>query len=270
MARPGSSNPRPVKPAPLKAGPSLATGRSGLRTVKVSEMVVRALLDHILAEDLQAGDPLPNERDMVEWLGVARSSIREALRLLEAQGVIAIRTGPNGGPTVREPTADMFAATTTLLLRFMRTTFGEVIDARIDLDPHIISTAALRRTDDQLRALQHSADEMTALAPDPNRFQAPYDRFHHVLGEATGNRVLLTNSVALHKMWSEVDAEVLYSVKRRLATAESHQRMLGALRDRDATAAEEISRHYLVEYKAWVSRRHPGLLARTVEWSSAT
>ena len=244
-------------------------GRNGVRSVKVPKMVIRSLLDYILTENLQAGDPLPNEREMVEWLGVARSSVREALRILEAQGVISIRTGPNGGPIVQSPTADMFAAATTLLLRFMRTTFGEVIDARAVLDPHIIAVAAERRTDEQLHALEGAADQMTAGVTDPVRFQQPYDHFHQILGEATQNRVLLTNSVALHRMWSAVDGEVLYSVKRRTATAESHQRMLDALRTKDAEAAAAISRSYLIEYRSWISRRHPGLLARYVEWSPA-
>ncbi len=257
---------RTAAPSPPQAG---VFGRNGIRSVKVPKMVIRSLLDYIVTENLQAGDPLPNEREMVEWLGVARSSVREALRILEAQGVISIRTGPNGGPVVQAPTADMFAAATTLLLRFMRTTFGEVIDARAVLDPHIIATAAERRTDEQLHQLERSANEMTASVTDPVRFQNPYDRFHQVLGEATQNRVLLTNSVALHRMWSAVDGEVLYSVKRRKATADSHQSMLDALRTQNAEAAAAISREYLIEYRAWIARRHPGLLTRYVEWSPA-
>ena len=77
-----------------------ARGRS--RTVKASERVAQEIVRDIVRRGLETGDRLPLEAAMVEEYGVSRTSLREALRLLEVQGLISLKPGPGGGPGRRD------------------------------------------------------------------------------------------------------------------------------------------------------------------------
>lgn len=69
---------------------------------KAAETVARRVVETILQQGLANGDRLPREAEMVEEFGVSRETLREALRLLETQRLIALRRGPGGGPVVAE------------------------------------------------------------------------------------------------------------------------------------------------------------------------
>jgi len=241
-----------------------------IRPAKISEVVARTLLEHIIEAGLRPGDSLPNEREMISWLGVARGSLREALRLLEGHGVISVKSGPGGGPVVREADPETFAGSTTLAMQFMRVRFGELIDARIAFEPQVAGSAAEHRTPEQLARLHAAASEMTGLAGradlETYRFQTAYDRFHHILAEACHNPVLLMAGVTFRKVWDSLHVDVSYSPDSLAATAKAHREIAGAVDLGDAVAATEASHRHLLQYRAWLARHQPELLERPVRW----
>src|SRR5215204_5074996 len=85
------------------------SGRQGRRVDKVSEVVAREILSEITEQDLQPGAKLGPESEMLERYDIGRSSLREALRILEVYGVITIKPGPGGGPVVRRLSSRDFA-----------------------------------------------------------------------------------------------------------------------------------------------------------------
>jgi DNA-binding FadR family transcriptional regulator len=241
-----------------------------IRSAKISEVVARTLLDHILEAGLRPGDSLPNEREMTSWLGVARGSLREALRLLEAHGVISVKSGPGGGPVVREPDPETFAGSTTLAMQFMRVRFGQLIDARIAFEPQVAAAAAVRRTDAQMAQLHAAATEMTELTEltelELARFRVPYNRFHHILADACHNPVLLMAGVTFRKVWDSLHVDVAYSLDSLAATAQAHHEIAASVASGDAVAATEASHRHLLQYRAWLARHQPELLERPVRW----
>src|ERR1700761_3394215 len=74
--------------------------REARRRAKISQIVAAEIVRYVVDERLEEGDRLPTEAEMLEEFGVGRGSPREALRLLEAYGLISIRQGQNGGPVV--------------------------------------------------------------------------------------------------------------------------------------------------------------------------
>ena len=80
------------------------------RGTKRALLVAHQIVDEIGRSDLDVGDKLLPEQEMLIRYGVARATLREALRFLELQGVIHLKPGPGGGPVVREPKADNFAS----------------------------------------------------------------------------------------------------------------------------------------------------------------
>jgi DNA-binding FadR family transcriptional regulator len=109
---------------------------------KTSEVVAFAVVRYIVDHDLRAGDRLPLEAEMVEHYHVSRESLREALRLLEAQGIVSIRRGPSGGPVVGRAESTNLARTMTLYFQLAGATYSELLRAWRTLEPVAAELAA--------------------------------------------------------------------------------------------------------------------------------
>src|SRR5215218_696691 len=109
---------------------------------KTSEVVAFAVARDIVEHALQYGDRLPLEAEMVEQYGVSRESLREALRLLEAQGIVSIRRGPGGGPVVGKASSMNLARTMTLYFQLAGATYEELLAAWRLLEPLAADLAA--------------------------------------------------------------------------------------------------------------------------------
>jgi GntR family transcriptional regulator, transcriptional repressor for pyruvate dehydrogenase complex len=109
---------------------------------KTSEVVAFAVARDIVEHGLSSGDRLPLEAEMVEQYGVSRESLREALRLLEAQGIVSIRRGPGGGPVVGRAESMNLARTMTLYFQLAGATYDELLEAWRMLEPLAAELAA--------------------------------------------------------------------------------------------------------------------------------
>jgi GntR family transcriptional regulator, transcriptional repressor for pyruvate dehydrogenase complex len=116
---------------------------------KTSEVVAFAVARDIVEHGLQSGDRLPLEAEMVEQYRVSRESLREALRLLEAQGIVSIRRGPGGGPVVGTASSMNLARTMTLYFQLAGATYEELLDAWRMLEP-LAAELAARNPDREL------------------------------------------------------------------------------------------------------------------------
>ena len=109
---------------------------------KTSEVVAFAVVRYIVDHRLESGARLPLEAEMVEHYGVSRESLREALRLLEAQGIVSIRRGPNGGPVVGRAESGNLGRTMTLYFQLAGATYEELLRAWRMLEPLAAELAA--------------------------------------------------------------------------------------------------------------------------------
>src|SRR4029077_8746492 len=105
-----------------RVGPHHATEQR--RSPKTSERVALEIVHDIVAQGVRAGDRLPLEAEMVEQYQVSRASLREALRLLEVQGLIRLKAGPGGGTVVGSVEAANLARTATLYFHLGASTYG--------------------------------------------------------------------------------------------------------------------------------------------------
>src|SRR5437763_5448899 len=159
---------------------------------KVYEQVAEQLLAQIGARHLVPGDPLPSERELTESFGVGRSSIREALRILESQGVI---TSANGGALVVAEAANPLNSSLQLVFALDgEAGVHDLFELRRIIDCEAAALAAARRTDEHLAALDDAIDEMEQTLDANGRDQRFVDadlRFHLTIAEATGNRLIV-------------------------------------------------------------------------------
>ncbi len=238
------------------------------RKPKIAEVTARAIGDRIVDQSLTEGATLPNERLMAEEFGVGRTTIREALRLLETQGVIRIKPGPGGGPQVRRPRPDDLVGAMTLILQFLGATLDEVAVTREIIETAVTAMAAEHATPDDLAGLQQTIDTMRANLTDDAVFYPQNDAFHAQLARACGNTVLLVIAETLERMTANTSTEVEYPARTRARIADAHQRIVDALQDRDIRGAADEADEHMGEFRRYARRHYPHLLNEPVRWTS--
>jgi GntR family transcriptional regulator, transcriptional repressor for pyruvate dehydrogenase complex len=185
--------------------PTIRTTRSREKPEQIADEL-RAL---IVSGKLAEGESLGREPDLVERFGVSRPSLREALRILEAEGLITVVRGVLGGVIVHQPNERMTARTAALLLQARNVTLGDVHEARSVIEPaavRILASSARRKSIEELKAL---IVEQQAVLDYPEGFGRANARFHERLVALAGNQTL------------SIVAEMLNEIVARAVTAVS-------------------------------------------------
>jgi GntR family transcriptional repressor for pyruvate dehydrogenase complex len=215
-----------------------------LHIPKASELLAQRLRGAILRKDLAEGAPLPTEKELVEQLGVSRATVREGLRLLEADGLIATRPGRGGGTVVRRPPASGHTRALALLLQFAGTTLGELLEARRVIEPACARLAAGRVRPDQLVEMERLIEEMRASTGEPLAYLTQQVRFHLLIAHAAGNNVLRIYATSLAELTHEQMVHVPFTREDLEAGTVGCAAILEALAQRDGEwAARRLQKH---------------------------
>ena len=166
--------------------PARSPRRAGMHKPKKTAMLLaQRIVGEIVDRGLEPGASLLSEREMLEEYEVARGTHREALRFLEIQGVITIRTGPGGGPVVNAPASRHLASIIAMMLQLDAAPFRAVLEARATLEPWMARRAAERRSDEQLESLHESVRRIEAHTGDDDGFLDENAVFHAEIGRAS-------------------------------------------------------------------------------------
>jgi DNA-binding FadR family transcriptional regulator len=230
-------------------------------------VIARELATYIVDHDLPEGTRLPPETQMLETFDVGRTTIREALRLLETRGVLVIRSGRQGGPVVRRPRPDDLGEALSLILEFERSSLQDVSEARLAIEPTLARLAATHIDPTQLQQLKET---LTVLEDHPNdhtAFVRANQAFHSTIAEASCNTVLHVFGDSLKSVADGVKAGVRYSPARRRAVIEAHAHILEALESGDPDAADRAMRAHLEQTEKFWRQKHTSLWGSTVRWT---
>lgn len=180
----------------------------------------------IVSGELSEGESLGHEPELVERFGVSRPSLREALRILEAEGLISVVRGMLGGVVAHEPDGRMAARTAALVLQARNVSLADVYEARTLLEPTAVRVvASLRSRRSAVAELRRLIDDQVRVIMDPEAFGRANARFHQRLVALAGNQTL------------SIVAEMLNEIVARAVTAASK---LGSARDSAATRRRGI------------------------------
>ena len=241
---------------------SRAPGADADRTSKTSERVALAIVHDIVAEGLRTGDRLQLEAAMIERYGVSRASLREALRLLEVQGLIKIKPGPGGGPVVGTVDPAHLARSATLYFHLGAATYEQLLQAQVLFEPLCAQLAA-----------QHP-DRRAAMKPFTRlgvpATEAEYRRstfgFHETVYRLAANPVvvLLTEAVT-HIVTSHVVA-TMDPVELRPRILEEHVELARAIGSGQADKARRLTAEHFGAQHEYYRSHWPARLSELVEW----
>ncbi|MCK0516157.1 MULTISPECIES: FadR/GntR family transcriptional regulator [Williamsia] len=235
------------------------------RAPKISARVANVIADQILGGGIVVGQRLPTEKEMVAEHGVARTTVREALRLLESRDLVTIKSGIGGGPVAKRPELESLGNTMKLFLQINGANISDVIDVRLMMEPIVARQAAANVTDDQLETMQLALDRMREDPGDYANFQENNAVFQRGVYEAAGNPAL---RIVMETLWLLVrDAEPSeHPMATRLAAVEMQQDVLDAMRERDQDASATAMSAFVEETAKYYRRRLNEIISRPVHW----
>ncbi|QTJ70276.1 FadR family transcriptional regulator (plasmid) [Rhodococcus sp. ZPP] len=233
---------------------------------KRGEMIAQRIVRMIQEQGLKPGDPLPVESEMYEFFGVGRSTLREALRVLEQQGVIVIRPGRGGGPTVGLPDSRHLASTLALLMQFSDTPFRSVLETREHLEPIAAALCAQNGDDRVIGGLRQSVDAMRTNLADESAFLYENHRFHELIAEGAQNHLISYFLNSLDWIIDGARLGVVYSQTSRKHVAVIHDQICEAIEDGDADRARVAMAEHMAETRAYFERKHPKVMNQALTW----
>ena len=237
------------------------------RPQKTATIVAASIVDRITDAGMASGDVLPPERILMEEYGVGRGTMREALRYLELQGVLTIKTGPKGGPVVASPDSRHLAATLALLMQFAGTSFRSVVEARQDLEPVTARLSAINDTDGETsRQLMLSVAAMEEHLGDWDIFLDENRRFHDLMAWGSQNPIFGYVINSLHWITDGTVLGIDYPLRFRRAVLEAHRAIAEAVSAADPDASEAAMREHMAQTVAYFEKRYPQVLDQSLRW----
>lgn len=223
---------------------------------RLAEMVADVLRERIVSGQLQEGASLPRQEDLLQEFRVSRPSLREALRILEAEGLITVHRGNRGGATVHVPRVGNAAYSVGLVLQSRGVHMADVRDALQAIEPVCAGLCAARedRLDTVLPRLRALHQEVLEAVGDPVQFTVTSRRFHEALVDSCGNETLKLVVGALESLWSSREeawardadqAGGFPDSKRRLSGTRAHERIIKYIQEGDVDRVQRQVRLHL-------------------------
>ncbi len=234
--------------------PPATTRSTTERTARQSRpvQVAEAIKAWVMENGLKSGDRLPGEAELIERFGMSKGTIREATRILEAQGLVQTRTGPGGGTFLREMSAARAQALLSNYFYFRDLTIDDIYQLRQLLEPEMAASLAGNLSVDELARLERAMAAYAEPATSPEEERAQHVsslRFHALLAEMSQNPLMgfligfianaLSDLTVYRKLYDPPNHELW-------ARGIAYQReLLGALRTGDAAAARRIMSEHM-------------------------
>lgn len=212
--------------------------------MSLSERLADGIVEIIRDEQLAPGEALASSRDLAKRFDVTTPTVREALRRLEATGIVEFR---HGSGTYVGAGIDRRVLANPHRPRIDRESVLELVDARLVLEPAIAAAAARARTPESLTRLEAAATN--ALHP-PAGDTRPAVHFHVALAAASGNSLLEESVEALLNVRVRQQIEIRHRYDDRERDHNEHVQIYAAIRDGDENAAERLTREHLQSIKA--------------------
>ena len=224
-----------------------------IRQPRVAEIVASRLRDDILSGRLKEGDILPSQETLLAEYGVSPPALREAIHILEVDGLVSVRRGNMGGAVVHLPSAGRTAQMISMVLQSRSATPADVSGALVHLEPICAGMCAARedRLTEVVPYLQAEIDRQDEQFDDTVRYVRNARRFHEALVSRCGNEPMILLIGSLELIWSAHESSVWADEsdplqhKTMRAALRDHHRLLAAIRDGNVDRAVRLAQDHL-------------------------
>ena len=232
--------------------------RQQLRQPRLAEMVAAALRKRIVAGEIEDGGMLPKQEDLMAEFGISLPPMREALRILETEGLITVRRGNTGGAVVHRPQPGKAAYMLGLVLQSREVQLTDVLSALRQLEPVCAAACAARedRADNVLPRLRATLDAAEAALEDGTEYTRQARQFHSDLVASCGNETMILVVGALESLWSAHVDQLGWGrsqlgsfadIEVRRMSMKDHDRLYRCIADGNVRGAEKAVREHLSE-----------------------
>jgi DNA-binding FadR family transcriptional regulator len=231
---------------------------SPMKVPKASDVLANELRERILSGEFAEGTGLPAERELVAQTRMSRTTVREALRILEVQGLITIRAGRTGGAFVQQPGEDAMISTVSLLIRGGRLRLASLLEVREAIEPFCARLAALNRTDDDLSDMDEANRLIESAVGRLDTFLEANVEWHIAVARASHNELLSGLMVALSRAsYAATEDETFVDQDVRATAVRAHATITQAIRDKDPDAAARRMTRHVHSYAEAMLERDP-------------
>lgn len=229
---------------------------SPVRRVNAYEQIVEQIEQAVISGELQVGDRLPGERKLVETFSVSRSTVREAMRVLHATGLVDSRPGDPRGPVVMPFTAEVLDGPLQRMASQAGTTRVELLQFRFIIDGEAALLAAAHHDDEAIAEIARVTDEIHRLLESgqvgPEAFGPWLKRFHQAIRAAAKNRLIEVSGAALSDALTHIAQSRLNEPgdRQRVVqqSAKDAGRLLEAIRQGDPTESRRLMTGNIFRY----------------------
>jgi GntR family transcriptional repressor for pyruvate dehydrogenase complex len=214
-----------------------------IKKTRIHEEVVLQIQELIRAGRFKAGDQLPSERELSETFHVSRTSVREALRALETQGLVVSRTGM--GNFVADLPIESLVAPLARMLIEEKNALADIFEVRKLIEPQIAALAAERATAGDIARMKRLLEKQREQVKRGDTGVEADTEFHFAIGQATQNQAVTKLVSGLLDVLSKSREESLQTDTRRKASIESHRAIVASIEAHDQTKAQEAMRYHI-------------------------
>jgi GntR family transcriptional regulator, transcriptional repressor for pyruvate dehydrogenase complex len=209
---------------------------------------------------LSPGTRLPPERELAEQFRVSRVTVRDALRALEANGLVEVRVGARGGAFVTAPTGSHIGQTMSDMMMMQAVSPEDIVEARLIVELGTVTLACARADEDDLAALRDLGERAAQAIKDGTYTREISWEFHSLLAEAAHNAAVEGLTASFRSTLSMHPIRTREGSRAHSRSVEEHARILDALERRDGSAARREMAHHLLRGTN-LEKRESALLA---------
>ena len=215
-----------------------------VRVSKASGDIVGQIRERLFDGKLKPGDFVGTERSLAVEFGVSRLTMRDALRILEANGIVEVKVGKSGGVRVSQPNPERFADALAVQLTLAGISHSELFEAQMAVETQAVRIAARTADEADFEQLEIQLQRLRDAAGDDPSFVRESLEFHTAIVRAARNRALSAQFQALrHLTWRAILPQ--HSRNRSAQVIERHAKVLAALHQRDGEQAAALVADHL-------------------------
>ncbi len=216
---------------------------------KITDLISEQMREAILSGEVKPRDRLPSERELGLRFKASRIAVREALKSLEAAGLLVIK--PGSGVFVAEIDSRIMRDSLHSILRLQNTSLNEVTEGRLIFEPHVARLAAERITEKDIEALEANIDKTAALLKSNAPATAENIQFHSLIAGAVHNTVVEMTMRTMLDVARDMTIQTSDNLQERLSASRhsltQHRHILRALKRKDTQKVYQLMFDHIVQ-----------------------